>query len=136
MAQMNIEQQRAAYALAQVKKGVEGLDKDARKEWLSRANELPAMIQMNGIGATVAFYQMKATDAHKGLLKILSGWLCDKSGIYQEPDLIHAIVNGDMHTYRAAQAEAQAMLVWVKKFSKIHCREDYEPRQEGNKDGK
>ena len=125
MSNMNIEQLRAAYALSSVKAGIkEFINKEGKEnidKWLSRANELPAMIQMNGIGATVDFYQMKGTGAHESLLKILTGWLCGTDDIYRYTNLMDAIVNGDMHTYRAAQAEAQALLVWVKKFSKIYC---------------
>lgn len=126
MTHTNIEQQRAAYALKYVKAKTQNLNDDDRREWRSRANELPAMIQMNGIGATVAFYASKESSTHQKLLTILTGWLCDgEKGIYPgEISLIDALINSDMHTYRTAQAEAQAFLAWVKKFSKVYCREE------------
>lgn len=123
----NAEQQRAAYALTKIKAVADKLNQDIedknRKEWRSRATELPAMIQMNGLGQTIAFYRSKAAQdsyAHRTLVNIVQQWLCRETGIYSDDDLIDAIANGDMHLYRIAQAETQALLIWVKKFSRIY----------------
>ncbi|MDP8079322.1 type III-B CRISPR module-associated protein Cmr5 [Phocoenobacter skyensis] len=122
-----IEQERAKYALEKVQ-AVNPRDFD---EWKARANEMPAMIQMNGLGQTVAFYLSKG-GVHKQMYEILSDWLCKEKTnpnvewkyanieIY-EKKLIDGITQGDMKTYRVAQAEAQALLIWVKKFSKAYC---------------
>ncbi|MGY0399563.1 MAG: type III-B CRISPR module-associated protein Cmr5 [Ostreibacterium sp.] len=138
----NIAQKRAKYALEKVQK-VSGNSEKDRKEWLSRANEMPAMIQMNGLGQTVAFYLSKDGGVHQKMYELLSCWLCEKSGDptnRQEPnthtkenkvaifthadaDLMKAITECDMSTYRLAQIEVQALLVWVKKFSKAYCKE-------------
>lgn len=133
----NIDQQRATHALKTVRETVCErssktpehwickLSKDESSEWKSRANELPAMIQMNGLGATVAFYYSKGkTSTHRKLLDTtLKPWLCEgNQALYPNADnLMEAIINSDMHTYQIAQAEAQAYLRWVKKFSKIYC---------------
>ncbi len=112
-----IEQKRAKFALQKVQ-AVNPRDFD---EWKARANEMPAMIQMNGLGQTVAFYLSKS-GVHKQMYDILSEWLKDEMHIYNQ-SLIEGITRGDMHTYRIAQAEAQALLIWVKKFSKAYCKE-------------
>ncbi|SUO97044.1 type III-B CRISPR module-associated protein Cmr5 [Suttonella ornithocola] len=124
----NIDQQRATHALQSVKEGVRKLAPAERDEWKSRANELPAMIQMNGLGSTVAFYYSKGkASVHRKLLNTtLKPWLCqDDQSLYPNADnLMEAIINSDMHTYQIAQAEAQAYLRWVKKFSKIYCEKE------------
>lgn len=118
MAIQSIEQRRAKYALEKVT----AITND-KSEWLSRANEMPAMIQMNGLGQTVAFYLSKG-GVHQKMYDLLSEWLCQKIQILPaNQNLIHGITHCDIKTYRAAQAEAQALLIWVKKFSKAHCKD-------------
>ncbi len=118
----SIEQQRAKYALEQVKGFVENATAADKKEWKTRANEMPAMIQKNGLGQTVAFYLAKG-GVHNEMYQLLSTWLCSKQRIYpdNDADLITGITTGDMRAYRMAQAEAQALLLWVKKFSRAYC---------------
>ncbi len=120
MSIQTIEQQRAKYALDKVQK----VEKNDHSEWLSRANEMPAMVQMNGLGQTAAFYLSKG-GVHKKMYDLLSTWLChDIKVLPSNNDLINGITQCDMQTYRIAQAEAQALLIWVKKFSKAYCKED------------
>ncbi|MBS9781368.1 MAG: type III-B CRISPR module-associated protein Cmr5 [Gammaproteobacteria bacterium] len=116
MSIQSIEQQRAKYALKKVQ-AVNPMDYD---EWKARANEIPAMIQMNGLGQTVAFYLSKGS-VHKQMYDLLSEWLCKEMKIYPDMGLMNGITTQDMSTYRIAQAEAQALLIWVKKFSKAYC---------------
>lgn len=116
MSIQTVEQQRAAFALSKVQ-AVRPADKE---EFKSRANEMPAMIHMNGLGQTCAFYLSKG-GVHKQLYQLLSDWICDKQKIYNPNDLLTGITQNDMHTYRIAQAEAQALLLWVKKFANVYC---------------
>lgn len=118
MAIQTIEQQRAKYALEKIQK----ISPEDHEEWLSRATEIPAMIQMNGLGQTMAFYRSKG-DIHNKMYDLVSVWLCEKMKVFQnQKDLMMGIVSADMSTYRMAQAESQALLIWVKKFSKAYCR--------------
>ncbi len=128
-----IDQQRAKYALESLQTVLKEIDQDEqlddkkkkerKKEWLSRANEIPAMIQMNGLGQTAAFYLSKK-ELHKRMYVILSEWLCKKNDFFPgAQDLIIGITSGNMQTYQVAQAEAQALLIWVKKFSRAYCKE-------------
>lgn len=120
-----IEQKRAAYAL----KKVQQVSKKEQSEWKTRANEMPAMIQMNGLGQAAAFYLSKS-GVHKKIYDLLSDWLCNNAdknlNIYNTNNLIEGITKGDMETYRAAQAEAQALLTWLKKFSNAYCADEKE----------
>ena len=120
-----IQQHRAGYSLQCIEKAQR--DGENGKTFKARAGELPAMIQMNGLGQAAAFYRMKgSTNGHAQLYGILSTWLCraagdhtTEAGIYHpHKDLIHGIANANMHDYRVAQAEALALMEWVKRFAK------------------
>lgn len=142
-----IQQQRAKYALDQVNAAAK--DKSIHSEYKSYASNLPAMIHMNGLGQAVAFFKSKSApnkeSANKNpkekayylLYKTLSDWLCgkfemdnrpiqpyDKYRNIQDADVLTGITKEDMHTYRLAQAEAQALMDWVKKFAKAFMTED------------
>jgi CRISPR-associated protein Cmr5 len=123
-----IQQKRAKFALERVQSAANNPKVD-RAEYKSYASALPAMIHINGLGQAAAFYKAKGKgkedDSHEMLYQILSKWLIKPSQPYAgEHDLIAAIANSDMHRYRLAQAEAQALMDWVKKFAKAYMTED------------
>ena len=117
-----IQQQRAKDALEQVNASIaRGVN---QKEYRAYASNLPAMIHMNGLGQAAAFFKSKG-DTHGELYNLLSGWLCKKGQPYENcQNLLDGITTKDMHTYRLAQAEAQALMDWVKKFAKAFMTED------------
>ncbi|AJQ93188.1 type III-B CRISPR module-associated protein Cmr5 [Gynuella sunshinyii] len=117
-----IEQKRARFALDAVQKFVSKDDSD-QKSFVAYARQLPAMIQTNGLGQAAAFYKAKGTKskAYNELYQLLGKWLSREQAIYPEEDLITAITQNDMHCYRLAQAEVQALLIWVKKFAEALC---------------
>lgn len=134
-----IQQQRARFALEAVNRAEKNSDID-NDRFKKRAAELPAMIQMNGLGQAAAFYRMKGKDhGHIYLYNILSAWLCrDQSdwiterGPYfdnTDPDLLHGITHSDVKTYRLAQAEALLFMDWVKKFAKAYMPDEKEGGQ-------
>lgn len=112
MAMQLTEQERAKAALQWAEKGVDS-------DTLSYANGLPAMILMNGLGQTAAFYKSKG-GKHDALYTLLSNWLKQPGKPYAGKDLLDGITGGDAVSYRAAQAEALAYLQWVKKFAKAY----------------
>ena len=124
-----IEQQRAQYALAQVKAALERFQTKEKKSFRSYARQFPPMIQMNGLGQAAAFYFSRGEkDPHKKLYEIVSHWLCKDSQVYAgHKDLLDGITEKDMHHYRRAQAEAQALLIWVKKFAEALCPKEEKP---------
>ncbi len=114
-----IEQQRAAFALAEIEniRKKYGEDKPFRKEFRSYASALPAMIHMNGLGQAAAFCRAKGGTYGK-LYHILCKWMIRPGQPFErEKDLLAGITSKDMYHYRVAQAEALALLEWVKKFS-------------------
>jgi CRISPR-associated protein Cmr5 len=113
-----IQQQRAKFALKRVQEAANKLTEKEQKEYKSYASALPAMIHINGLGQAAAFYKSKG-DTHKWLYDLLSEWLIKPNQPYAAyDDLIVGITEADMHHYRLAQAEAQALMDWVKKFAK------------------
>lgn len=118
-----IQQQRAKYALKRVQDAAHDSKVD-KAEYKSYASALPAMIHMNGLGQAAAFYKSKG-ETHEMIYDLLSGWLTQANQPYSNnKDLIAAIAENDMHRYRLAQAEAQALMDWVKKFAKAYMTED------------
>jgi len=114
------QQARARYALKKIDEFVK-LPVDSQGELRSYASSLPAMIHMNGFGQAMAFCKSKG-GSHNKLYELLQEWLRDEGKPYhgQPDDLLRAITEGDMHTYRLAQAEAQALMAWVQKFTRAY----------------
>ena len=116
----NQEQKRAAFALKRVKELLDGYESYScgkAQELKAHASALPAMILMNGFGQAAAFYFSKG-DVHCRLYAILSDWLTESDNPYAGKDnLLAGITEHDLSHYLLAQAEAQALLEWVKKFA-------------------
>lgn len=120
--QSTLEQQRAAHALKCVNqiKGKGALE----QEYKSVAESLSAIIVMNGLGQAAATLLARAgkktkdKSAHRQLFDHLEEWLCSSSSQTGfRAALMDSIVNSDQSTYLHAQAEALALLVWLKKFA-------------------
>ena len=116
-----IQQLRAKYALEQVNASIaRGVN---QKEYRAYASNLPAMIHMNGLGQAAAFFKSKG-DTHGEFYNLFSVWLCKKGQPYEHcQNLLDGITTKDMHAYRLAQAEAQMLIDWVKKFAKAFMTE-------------
>ena len=115
-----MDQVRIAYALKVIKVWQASRH---QSELGNHINSLPALIHMNGLGQALAFY--KCNDAaHIDIYKAFSAWLCgDNAGRVTSKvnaDILDALAVEDMHIYMAAQNEAQALLMWLKKLAKAH----------------
>ncbi len=116
--QRSLEQQRAAFAwdcVQQVKK----------KSWASDygqlAKGLPAMVQVNGLGQTLAFLDSKGKrqdNEHARLAADLSRWVSKQLLGGERDDLIPWITGqASAAEYRRATAEALAFLNWLRRFA-------------------
>lgn len=113
-----IQQQRAEFALEKVEGFLRGNSNGKeQKEYKSYASSLPSMIHNNGLGQAAAFYKSKG-GRHEDLYKLLSEWLKKEGQPFQGKELLKGITTSNMETYQRAQAEAQALIIWVKQFSK------------------
>jgi CRISPR-associated protein Cmr5 len=124
-----LQQERAQYALKAVQAKANTLKPNEQSEYKSYAAALPAMIHMNGLGQAAAFFKSKG-GRHDDLYQLLSTWLCQSRQPFQGyQDMLEGITQNDMQTYRLAQAEAQALMDWVKKFAKAYMQGDQEGKQ-------
>lgn len=114
-----LQQERAKHALGKVKNLVPLNDGDKLK---SRASELPFMIHANGLGQAVAFFKSKKDkDGYDKLFLLLQSWLTQPNRPFAgQTDLMQAITETDLNTYRVAQAESIQYMDWVKKFAKAY----------------
>lgn len=123
----SIQQKRAAYALQQVLTVKQSQPEVVQKRFKAYSNSLPAMIQMNGIGQALAFAYHKSSgekDENKGwkaLLDTVSTWLLQREIWGKQAtgaNVVQVLSGGTQKQYQLAQAEAQALLSWVKDFAR------------------
>lgn len=114
-----LQQERARHALGKVQSWV-ALNDGAKLK--ARTSELPFMVHANGLGQAAAFFKSKKNkDGYDVVLLALQGWLATPNRPFAgKPDLMQAIVDADLSTYRLAQAEAMAYMDWVKKFASAY----------------
>jgi CRISPR-associated protein Cmr5 len=113
-----LEQQRAAKAWEQT----EATDKrDYKQKYGSLVRGLPARIQTDGLGQTLAFLLAKAKDSHQNehyaAYNHLNVWLSGREQFNFEGDLFQWLLKQDSDTYRQVAAETQAYLGWLKRFA-------------------
>lgn len=116
------DQLRAKHALAKI----EELQKTAEAGKIKSAiSGLPAMIHMNGLGHAFAFFlsDPKSFPERKKIVDIVFDWLAKEGKVFAALDQnqltpLNAIAQVDMQTYQIAQQEAQAYLLWLKKFAR------------------
>lgn len=113
-----IEQERAQQAWEAIEQ-VRGSGEE--NDYGTRARNLPSMIQVNGLGATLAFLRAKAgadvNDADYRLYEHLSQRIVtylesdhtDVMDFIRDPDT-------DADTYRRATAEAIAFGIWLRRY--------------------
>ncbi|MEY4909725.1 MAG: hypothetical protein RL260_3443, partial [Pseudomonadota bacterium] len=92
----------------------------------ARTSELPFMVHANGLGQAAAFFKSKKNkDGYDVVLLALQSWLAEPNRPFAgKTDLMRAIVEADLSTYRLAQAEAMAYMDWVKKFASAYLDTD------------
>jgi len=117
-----VEQERAQQAWDAIE-DMRGTGKE--NDYGSRAKNLPALIQTNGLGATMAFLLAKAGQPGSRDYKLHEHKLyqhISKRVVeyleYTHGNLMHLIRNPltDMDTYRRATAEAIAFSIWLKRY--------------------
>jgi CRISPR-associated protein Cmr5 len=118
-----LQQERAKHALDKVQSWVK-LNDGAKLK--ARTSELPFMVHANGLGQAAAFFKSKKNkDGYDVVLLALQSWLAEPNRPFAgKTDLMQAIVDTDLSTYRLAQAEAMAYMDWVKKFASAYLDTD------------
>jgi len=132
-ARQTTEQKRARRAMAYVNE-VQKRPQDIQNEYSSLARSAPADIQTNGLGQTLAFWRSKGwekgqpkNNGHHLLYQHLSAWVCEQMGWDEKAmseGLLGWLVEKSTDDYRRATAEAQAFLVWLKRFAEAELGEE------------
>jgi CRISPR-associated protein Cmr5 len=113
-----LEQQRAAFAW-QCVQAVQRTD--FASEYGQLAREAASLVQMHGLGQTLAFLASKPKDQqneHLQLARDLSRWVSQQLLGTPRDDLREWIVRqASVAEYRRATLEALAFLAWLKRFA-------------------
>lgn len=134
----SLDRARATYAYDCAARARDSLkDRGEAERYRSLAEKLPALIQTNGLGATLAFLASKSAKGAAQEWKAegrLAADLCDwltrtewPTGPYSgDPqsnqsnaplELLRRLTSGDARTYRRAALETLALASWLKRLS-------------------
>ena len=119
----SIQQQRAAFALSQIKNSLS--ESVNQKEYLAYSSSFAPMVHQNGLLQAASFYRRKG-GTHERLYKSLQIWLVNELNIFSvdTPELIENLSSCTISEYRTAQAESQALLLWFKQFAKAYMLDE------------
>lgn len=117
------QQERAASAYPQV----EAVSKASyKKEYKTLVRSFGPMIQIDGLGAALAFLKAKAggkkDNAHAMLYEHLQAWLAVQN--HTSGDLLQSVIALDSARYRHVAVEVQAYVLWLKRFAEALIEED------------
>jgi len=121
--QRSLEQERAKRAWDCVKEA-KGRGQNTAKDYGTQARDLPARLQTNGLGQTLAFLKSKGYEngrpkshGHVLLLEHVSAWVMEQVGAGDQ-DLLEWVINSaSSEEYRRVMAEAMALAEWLKRFA-------------------
>ncbi|MED3907248.1 type III-B CRISPR module-associated protein Cmr5 [Geobacillus thermodenitrificans] len=126
---VGIENGRAAFAFQEVKQAKEQL-RENFETYRSYVKKMPSLIQVNGLGQTLAFYfQKKKQKEYKAIYHTLAQWMKEQfpeqfpSG---NEELVEIVVNLSSAEYRLWTMEALALLDWMRKFVDGMAKDDGE----------
>ncbi len=128
-----IEQERGLCAWRHVTEAKERLG-EKQKEYRSLARGLNAMIQMNGLGQTLAFLKAKGKEGQNGqatqtphglLYQHLSSWVGEQMGT-RGKSLLDWIVDAETsrEEYRRATVECMAFGIWLRRFAEAELKSE------------
>lgn len=118
--QQTTQQKRAQQAWKDVK---DVQNKSFAKEYGSLVRGLPAMIQTDGLGPALAFllakHNGKPESAHGAAYTHISSWVMQYVFNKENADLLSHLLSSSSSSgdYRRATTEAQAYLIWLKRFA-------------------
>jgi CRISPR-associated protein Cmr5 len=94
---------------------------DVIKAYKAAASGFPALIRMNGLGQALAFIRSRKTAEYAALYQHVSAWLCQKAAppgpLAGGEDALDTLIQRDAQTYRQAETETIAVMVWIKRYA-------------------
>ena len=109
--QQTLEQQRASQAW----RDVGSVSEELGPKYGTQARRLPSLIQINGLGQTLAFLNSKDNEAMRTAYAHLSNWVMREAN--PPGDLLEAITRWTSDEYRMATSEALAYALWLRRFA-------------------
>ncbi len=120
--QQTLQQKRAAHAWVCIEKVPTGV----QKKYGSLVRGLPALVQSDGLGQTLAFLKAKAggkpDKEHMVVYNHISAWISQELG--PQDDLLEWLLLQSTPDYRRATAEVLAYLGWIKRFAEAKDWQD------------
>jgi CRISPR-associated protein Cmr5 len=122
---IGIENGRAKYAFETVSRFVElnSTRENELKEYRSYVKKLPAMIQVNGLGQTLAFCYAKGNQ-YKAIYDQIETWVSLKQNEIinryeqnENMEFVQIIVSMNSNDYRIISNEVLALLSWMRRFA-------------------
>lgn len=117
-----IENGRAAFAFEKVKGFVQTHPEKINKEYRSYIKKMPAMIQVNGLGQSLAFCYAKGS-VYGDIYRQIEAWIKqEQTPLMQKYDpqgkeFVEIIVNMKSNDYRLVSREVMAFLNWMRRFA-------------------
>jgi CRISPR-associated protein Cmr5 len=100
---------------------VVSVGEDIQDKYGTLARNLTSLLQVNGLGQTLAFLLAKAgsetTDAHFVLYSHVSDWVMGQLEPAQEDRLLDWVISQPSDLYRRATMEALAYALWLRRFA-------------------
>jgi CRISPR-associated protein Cmr5 len=101
-------------------KDVEQVKKGIQDKYGTLARKLTSLLQVNGLGQTLAFLLAKAGNekgnAHYVLYRHVSDWVMGQMNPSEERMLLDWIIRQRSDLYRRATVEALAYAMWLRRF--------------------
>ena len=96
----------------------------------SLARGLPALIQTNGLGQTLAYLMSKGkgdlSKPHQLLYLHISKWVTKELGWGENDNLLVKLTQESSANYRRATSEAMALLIWLRRFAEARLVKEEE----------
>lgn len=117
--QQKTEQARATAAWSGIDE-IENSYPSEKKKYGTLARKLPAMIQSNGLGQTLAFLRAKGgkkKDAHNLIADHIGQWVQSQLKTGKDQDLLTWIIQQPSDAYRRATTESITFAIWLRRFA-------------------
>lgn len=108
-----LEQQRAADAWQNIESVSEGI----ASKYGSIVRRFPSLVQINGLGQTLAFLKSKNDQGMSALYDHISKWVIKRMVDAEGEDLLKLITGWTSDEYRRATSEALAYATWLRRFA-------------------
>ncbi|WP_044895092.1 type III-B CRISPR module-associated protein Cmr5 [Bacillus alveayuensis] len=115
---VGIENGRASFAFESVKSAFED-ERVTFESYRSYVKKMPSLIQVNGLGQTLAFCYQKGKE-YRVIYNQLHKWLKERySQYFQEPnkEFVEVVIGLKSADYRVLTMEVLALLNWMRKFA-------------------